>query len=201
MRGGRMEEVQHIWLTASGGPFFKTPQSEFALHHRATSAEPSHLEDGKTNHHRLATLMNKGFEVIEACRLFDVPPSRVEVMCTRNLRFIPCRVRGWSILAQFSVTDMRLLFCTRLLTRNGFPATSFPGHELTSAGLLPADMRKFKCLGLAYEAAEAVCQAVALNAADEVAVASFLDGEIGFDEIPRSSRTCFLQQKLGKWNL
>ena len=53
LRGGRMEEVERIWLTASGGPFLNTPQSEFRLDHRRAGAESSHLEDGAAHHHRL----------------------------------------------------------------------------------------------------------------------------------------------------
>jgi len=76
MRGGRMEEVQHIWLTASGGPFFKTPQSEFASITVQQALNHPTWKMGKRITIDSATLMNKGFEVIEACRLFDVPPSR-----------------------------------------------------------------------------------------------------------------------------
>src|SRR5580765_4989864 len=80
MRGGRAEEVQRIWLTASGGPFLKTPQSEFGSITVEQALNHPTWKMGKRITIDSATLMNKGFEVIEACRLFHVPPSQVEVI-------------------------------------------------------------------------------------------------------------------------
>ena len=148
--------------------------------------------------------MNKGFEVIEACRLFHVPPSQVEVIVhpQSTIHSMVEFVDG-SILAQFSVTDMRLPILYALTYPERIPSDlRFPVMDLRQLDFCPPDMKKFPCLRLAYEAAEAGgAKPVALNAADEVAVAAFLDGTIGFNDIPRSSRTCFLQRKLGKWNL
>src|SRR5207249_10879847 len=80
LRGGRMEEVARIWLTASGGPFRKTPQSEFASITVQQALNHPTWKMGKRITIDSATLMNKGFEVIEACRLFHVPPSQVQVI-------------------------------------------------------------------------------------------------------------------------
>jgi 1-deoxy-D-xylulose-5-phosphate reductoisomerase len=134
-----------------------------------------------------ATLMNKGFEVIEACRLFNLPPSRVLVMVhpQSTIHSMVEFVDG-SILAQFSVTDMRLPFYTLNLSRPHPSDMRFSVSDLRHLDFAPPDLKKFPCLRLAYEAIEAGrAKTVALNAADEVAVAAFLEGKIRFDQIPR----------------
>src|SRR5581483_7874550 len=75
MRGGRLEEVQHVWLTASGGPFLNTPKSRFKSITVEEALNHPTWKMGKRITIDSATLMNKGFEVIEACRLFHLPPS------------------------------------------------------------------------------------------------------------------------------
>ena len=109
LRGGRMEEVERIWLTASGGPFLNTPKSEFASITVQQALNHPTWKMGKRITIDSATLMNKGFEVIEACRLFNVPPDRVQVVVhpQSTIHSLVEFVDG-SILAQISVTDMRL---------------------------------------------------------------------------------------------
>jgi 1-deoxy-D-xylulose-5-phosphate reductoisomerase len=135
-----------------------------------------------------ATLMNKGFEVIEACRLFHVPPSQVQVIVhpQSTIHSMVEFVDG-SILAQFSVTDMRLPILYALTYPERVPSDMrFPVMDLRHLDFCPPDMSKFPCLRLAYEAAEVGgSKTIALNAADEVAVAAFLEERIGFDEIPQ----------------
>ncbi len=188
LRGGRMEEVQQIWLTASGGPFLKTPQSEFASITVQQALNHPTWKMGKRITIDSATLMNKGFEVIEACRLFHVPPSQVQVLVhpQSTIHSMVEFVDG-SILAQFSVTDMRLPILYALTYPERVPSNlRFPVMDLRHLDFCPPDMSKFPCLRLAYEAAEVGgAKTIALNAADEVAVAAFLDEQIGFDEIPR----------------
>jgi 1-deoxy-D-xylulose-5-phosphate reductoisomerase len=132
--------------------------------------------------------MNKGFEVIEACRLFHMPPSRVEVIVhpQSTIHSMVEFVDG-SILAQFSVTDMRLPILYALTYPDRVESDMrFSVRELRHLDFDAPDLKKFPCLRLAYEAAEAGGRkTVALNAADEMAVASFLEGEIRFDQIPR----------------
>ena len=127
--------------------------------------------------------MNKGFEVIEACRLFNLPPSQVQVIVhpQSTIHSMVEFVDG-SILAQFSVTDMRLPILYALTYPDRIASDMrFPVMDLRHLDFCPPDMEKFPCLGLAYEAAEAGgAKTVALNAADEVAVAAFLDGRIRF---------------------
>ena len=188
MRGGRMEEVERVWLTASGGPFRNTPASEFASITIEQALNHPTWKMGKRITIDSATLMNKGFEVIEACRLFHMPPSKVEVIVhpQSTIHSMVEFVDG-SILAQFSVTDMRLPILYALTYPDRIESDMrFSVSDLRHLDFDAPDLKKFPCLRLAYEAAEAGGRkTVALNAADEMAVASFLEGEIRFDQIPQ----------------
>ncbi|MGA7473937.1 MAG: 1-deoxy-D-xylulose-5-phosphate reductoisomerase [Candidatus Sulfotelmatobacter sp.] len=188
LRGGRIEEVERIWLTASGGPFLNMPRSEFSSITVEQALNHPTWKMGKRITIDSATLMNKGFEVIEACRLFHMSPSKVEVIVhpQSTIHSMVEFVDG-SILAQFSVTDMRLPILYALTYPERIQSDMrFPVRDLRHLDFSPPDMSKFPCLRLAYEAAEAGgARTVALNAADEVAVAAFLEGSIAFDEIPR----------------
>src|SRR5579863_4095335 len=186
MRGGRMNEVRQIWLTASGGPFLHTPGSQFSSITVEQALNHPTWKMGRRITIDSATLMNKGFEVIEACRLFNLPPSQVQVIVhpQSTIHSMVEFVDG-SILAQFSVTDMRLPILYALTYPERIESDMrFPVMDLRHLDFEPPDMGKFPCLGLAYEAAKAGgAKTVALNAADEVAVAAFLDGAIRFTEI------------------
>jgi len=188
MRGGRMEEVERVWLTASGGPFRNTPQSEFAAITVEQALNHPTWKMGKRITIDSATLMNKGFEVIEACRLFHMPPAKVEVIVhpQSTIHSMVEFVDG-SILAQFSVTDMRLPILYALTYPERIQSDMrFAVSDLRHLDFATPDMKKFPCLRLAYEAVEAGgAKTVALNAADEIAVAAFLEGKIRFDQIPR----------------
>jgi 1-deoxy-D-xylulose-5-phosphate reductoisomerase len=188
LRGGRMDEVARIWLTASGGPFLKTPKSEFASITVEQALNHPTWKMGKRITIDSATLMNKGFEVIEACRLFNVLADRVQVIVhpQSTIHSLVEFVDG-SILAQVSVTDMRLPILYALTYPERIPSElRFSISDLRHLEFCPPDMSKFPCLRLAYEAAAAGgAKTIALNAADEVAVAAFLDEQIGFEDIPR----------------
>src|ERR1700723_3273802 len=188
LRGGRMEEVDRIWLTASGGPFLNTPRSEFSSITPEQALNHPTWKMGRRITIDSATLMNKGFEVIEACRLFNIPPAKVEVLVhpQSTIHSMVEFVDG-SILAQFSVTDMRVPILYALTYPERIPSDMrFAVSDLRHLDFSPPDLKKFPCLRLAYEAAEiGGAKTVALNAADEVAVAAFLEGSIGFSDIPR----------------
>src|SRR6266852_1647548 len=203
LRGGRIEEVERIWLTASGGPFLNTPRTQFASITAEQALNHPTWKMGKRITIDSATLMNKGFEVIEACRLFQLSPRQVDVIVhpQSTIHSMVEFVDG-SILAQFSVTDMRLPILYALTYPDRIESDlRFPVMDLRHLDFCPPDMGKFPCLRLAYEAAEAGgAETIALNAADEVAVATFLDGCIRFDEIPRiiervlaATKTCQLE--------
>jgi 1-deoxy-D-xylulose-5-phosphate reductoisomerase len=201
LRGGRMEEVDRIWLTASGGPFLNTPRSEFSSITPEQALNHPTWKMGKRITIDSATLMNKGFEVIEACRLFNIPPAKVEVLVhpQSTIHSMVEFVDG-SILAQFSVTDMRLPILYALTYPERIQSDMrFQVSNLRHLDFSPPDMNKFPCLRLAYEAVEAGgAKTVALNAADEVAVAAFLEGCIAFDEIPRIIENAVSASNSGK---
>jgi 1-deoxy-D-xylulose-5-phosphate reductoisomerase len=187
MRGGRRNEVERIWLTASGGPFLNTPLIDFANITVEQALNHPTWKMGQRITIDSATLMNKGFEVIEACRLFGLPPGQVSVLVhpQSTIHSMVEFVDG-SLLAQLSVTDMRLPILYALTYPDRIESDlRFPVQELRRLDFSPPDFSKFPCLRLAYEAVEAGgAKTIALNAADEVAVAAFLEGSIGFPEIP-----------------
>jgi len=193
MRGGTAAEVRQIWLTASGGPFRNTPIEQFEHITPAQALKHPTWVMGQRITIDSATMMNKGFEIIEACRLFDLPPAKVRVAIhpQSTVHSLVEFIDG-SILAQISVTDMRLPILYALAYPERPDATPAPGltfdlAQLSQLDFAPPDLARFPCLRLAYEAAEsgpAAC--IALNAADEIAVAAFLEGRIPFLGIPRT---------------
>ncbi len=187
LRGGRMDEVERVWLTASGGPFLHTPREQFASITVAQALNHPTWKMGRRITIDSATLMNKGFEVIEAVRLFNTPPSRTKVVVhpQSTVHSMVEFVDG-SILAQVSVTDMRLPILYALAWPERIASDlRFDVLSLKHLDFSPPDLDKFPCLRLAYAAVEAGgAKTVALNAADEVAVAAFLDGKIPFLGIP-----------------
>ena len=201
LRAGRMEEVERIWLTASGGPFLNTPASQFVDITVEQALNHPTWKMGKRITIDSATLMNKGFEVIEACRLFNLPPRRVQVIVhpQSTIHSMVEFVDG-SILAQFSVTDMRLPILYALTYPERIASElRFPVMNLRHLEFSPPDMEKFACLRVAYAAAEAGgAKTAALNAADEVAVAAFLEGRIRFVDIPRVVEKVISATKVGK---
>ena len=189
MRGGKLDEVSAVWLTASGGPFLGKPKSEFGGITVEQALNHPTWKMGKRITVDSATLMNKGFEVIEACRLFNLPPNRVKVIVhPQSTIHSLVEFRDGSILAQLSVTDMRLPILYALTFPERLDSElKFDLSSLKRLDFCDPDFEKFPCLRLAYEAAEAGgAKTVALNAADEVAVAAFLDRIIGFEDIPRT---------------
>ena len=189
MRGGTPAEVKQIWLTASGGPFRELPLSDFEKITVAQALKHPTWVMGQRITIDSATMMNKGFEVIEACRLFDLPAAKVQVTVhpQSTIHSLVEYIDG-SILAQLSVTDMRLpiLYALSYPERVASSLT-FDMKTLGQLDFSQPDLAKFPCLRLAYEAAEAGgAHCIALNAADEIAVAAFLDGRISFNGIART---------------
>jgi len=134
-------------------------------------------------------MLNKGLEVIEACRLFDVTPSQVRVTIhpQSTVHSLVEYIDG-SILAQISVTDMRLpiLYALAFPERPASTLT-FDMAALSHLDFEPPDLERFPCLRLAFEAAQkGGAHCIALNAADEVAVEAFLSRQIPFTGIPRT---------------
>jgi 1-deoxy-D-xylulose-5-phosphate reductoisomerase len=189
LRGGAAGEVKQIWLTASGGPFRNTPLEDFAHITPAQALKHPTWVMGQRITVDSATMLNKGLEIIEACRLFNLPPAQVRVTVhpQSTIHSLVEYIDG-SILAQISVTDMRLpiLYALSYPERIASDLT-FDMAALSQLDFQQPDFERFPCLRLAYEAAAASqAHCIALNAADEVAVAAFLEGRIPFTGIPRT---------------
>ena len=189
MRAGEKRDVRRIWLTASGGPFRNLPLSQFeGITVEQALKHPTWVM-GRRITIDSATMLNKGLEIIEACRLFDLAPSAVKVTIhpQSTVHSLVEYIDG-SILAQISVTDMRL----PILYAMSYPERvesdlTFDMAALGQLDFSPPDFERFPCLRLAYEAAErGGAHSIALNAADEIAVEAFLERAIPFPGIPRT---------------
>ncbi len=187
LRSGSLKEIKRILLTASGGPFYgyqkdqlKDITVERALAHPTWNMGAKITIDS-------STLMNKGFEVIEAVHLFDVTPDQIEVLVHReSIMHSAVEYNDNSVIAQFSVPDMRL--CVQYALTHPVRAEAvIPQLDLTKVGALTfqkPDLETFTLLRLALDSI-AVGGAVpaTLNAANEIAVAAFLNRQIGFYRI------------------
>jgi 1-deoxy-D-xylulose-5-phosphate reductoisomerase len=190
--GRRPDEVRRLVLTASGGPFRTRARETFD---RVTPAEAlAHptWSMGRKITIDSATLMNKGLEVIEARWLFGVGGERVDVLIhPQSVVHSMVEFVDGTVLAQLGVTDMRLPIQYALSYPERWEA-AIPGMDFTRALRLDfevPDHESFPCLGLAYRALrEGGTLPAVLNAANEVAVAAFLDGRIGFPAIPEAIR-------------
>jgi len=189
MRVGAHREVKTIWLTASGGPFRQFPLEKFAGITPEQALKHPTWVMGRRITIDSATMLNKGLEIIEACRLFDVPPGKVRVTVhpQSTVHSLVEYVDG-SIMAQISVTDMRLPILYALAYPERPASTlTFDLATLSHLDFEPPDFERFPCLRLAYEAAEkGGAHCIALNAADEIAVEAFLERRIPFTGIPRT---------------
>jgi 1-deoxy-D-xylulose-5-phosphate reductoisomerase len=189
MRGGSPGEVRSIWLTASGGPFRTLPLEQFERITVEQALKHPTWVMGRRITIDSATMLNKGLEIIEACRLFGLPPQQVRVTVhpQSTVHSLVEFIDG-SLLAQLSVTDMRLpiLYALTYPERIASDLT-FNMETLKDLQFFPPDFVRFPCLRLAYEAAgRGGAHCIALNAADEVAVDAFLSGQISFPGIPRT---------------
>ncbi len=193
LRGGTAAEVKQIWLTASGGPFRNTPMEEFERITPAQALKHPTWVMGQRITIDSATMLNKGLEIIEACRLFNLPPERVKVTVhpQSTIHSLVEYIDG-SILAQISVTDMRLPILYALswperIAVEGKTPLTFDLGALSQLDFQQPDMARFPCLRLAYEAAGASQNhCIALNASDEIAVEAFLGGTLSFNGIART---------------
>lgn len=186
-RGLNAVGVRRILLTASGGPFRQTPLGD--LQHVTPEQACAHpnWSMGRKISVDSASMMNKGLELIEACWLFDAPPSKVEVVIHPQsvIHSLVDYVDG-SVLAQLGNPDMRTPISHALAWPERIDSGVLPLDLFAIARLdfLPPDEQRFPCLRLARQAAEAGGTVPAmLNAANEVAVAAFLNRRIRFPEI------------------
>jgi len=190
--GRRPAEVRRLVLTASGGPFRTRPRDTFAAITPEEALNHPTWSMGRKITIDSATLMNKGLEVIEARWLFDVPQARIEVLIhPQSVVHSMVEFVDGTVLAQLGVTDMRLPIQYALSHPEKWDA-AIPGLDWGSAMHLDFDLpdrERFPCLALAYEALERGGSVPAtLNAANEEAVAAFLDGRVAFTAIPDTIR-------------
>ena len=189
LHGRGTRELRRLILTASGGPFrgWSTARltevtAEQALKHPTWQMGPKITIDS-------ATLMNKGLEVIEAHWLFGAPASQISVVVhPQSIVHSIVELKDGSMIAQMGTTDMRLPIQYAFSYPDRWDAP-VPFLDLARCGSLTFEepaWGQFPCLSLAYRALEAERSLpIVLNAANEVAVASFLEGQLGFMEIPR----------------
>ncbi len=186
-RGLGVVGVRRILLTASGGPFRQTPLAELAdVTPEQACAHPT-WSMGRKISVDSASMMNKGLELIEACWLFDAKPSQVEVVIHPQsvIHSLVDYIDG-SVLAQLGNPDMRTPIANALAWPERIDSGVAPLDLFAIARLdfQAPDEERFPCLRLARQAAEAGNSAPAmLNAANEVAVAAFLDGRVRYLEI------------------
>ncbi len=188
LEGNRREDLQRILITASGGPFFQRDADTFSSIRPSDALKHPNWEMGRKITIDSATLMNKGLEVIEAKHLFDLDLSMIQVVVhPQSIIHSMVAYRDGSILAQLGVPDMKsaialaLSYPERLPLQQPLPDFS----ELGKFTFAEPDLKKFPCLAIAIEA----CQAggtfpAVMNAANEIAVASFLEEGLPFDKIP-----------------
>lgn len=183
------DDIKRIVLPASGGPFFDHTREQMAEASPALALDHPTWQMGPKITIDSATLMNKGFEVIEARWFLDLPVSKIDVIIHRQ-SIVHCLVEyaDGGVMAHMSTPDMQLPIQQALVHPERLPTQVEP-LDLTRVRTLsffPPDTARFPCLQLAYRAIERGGTATAvLNAANEVAVYAFLDGRIGFLDIPR----------------
>lgn len=184
LRAGRREEVARLILTASGGPFRVSSREEMAFVTPRQALNHPTWRMGDRITIDSATLMNKGFEVIEACWLFGFAPRDVEVLIhPQSTVHALIEYRDGSVIAQISTADMRMPI-QYALTYPERSEAAIPGLNWADARkweFHPPDWDRFPLLRLAYQCLETGGSACCtLNAADEIAVGAFLEGQIGF---------------------
>jgi 1-deoxy-D-xylulose-5-phosphate reductoisomerase len=195
--GRHAAEVRRILLTASGGPFLRKGLHE--LHDVTPDEAVAHPNwvMGRKISVDSATMMNKGLEVIEACLLFNTPPENVEVVIHPQsvIHSMVDYVDG-TVLAQMGNPDMRIPIAHAMAWPDRFDSGAEP-LDLFSVRRLDfetPDFERFPCLQRAYDAVRAgETMPAILNAANEIAVASFLDGQIRFTAIPDVISHCMNQ--------
>jgi 1-deoxy-D-xylulose-5-phosphate reductoisomerase len=187
LRAGRRSEVTRLLLTASGGPFRETPREELAAVTPAEALNHPTWKMGPRITIDSATMMNKGFEVIEACWLFGFTPDQVEVVIhpQSSVHAMVEYVDG-SVITQVSATDMRMpiQYALTYPERGPAPVPRLDWRQPRHWDFSAPDFEKFPLLRLSYEAQAAGGSATCtLNAADEVAVEAFLEERISFPAV------------------
>jgi 1-deoxy-D-xylulose-5-phosphate reductoisomerase len=180
--------VRRILLTASGGPFRTQPLEELSSVTPAQAVAHPNWDMGKKISVDSATMMNKGLEMIEACLLFNMKPEQIQVVLHPQsvIHSMVDYVDG-TVLAQMGCPDMRIPIAHALAYPERFESGASPLDifAVKHMDFEPADLARFPCLRLAYEAITAGgTMPTVLNAANEIAVEAFLNEQIRFTDIP-----------------
>ena len=187
LQGHRREDVRRIVLTASGGPFLHASPDELRKVTLDQALRHPNWTMGRKITIDSATMMNKGMEVIEAVWLFGLPVTAVDVLIhPQSIVHSLVEYRDGSMIAQLGVPDMKIPIAYALAFPHRLPRTDLSLDLLTSGPLqfLKPDLEKFPCLQMAYDAARrGGTMPAVLNAANECAVAAFIDERIGFCDI------------------
>lgn len=185
-------EVERLILTASGGPFYGLEREKIAQMTCREALKHPNWDMGAKITIDSATMMNKGFEVIEAMWLYGLPLERIDVVIHRqSVIHSLVEFRDGAVLAQLGAPDMRLpiQYAFTWPNRLSGPCNRLDLLHCADLTFLPPDGENFPCLELAREAAaQGGVKAAALNGANEVAVAAYLSDKIGFYDIPRLCR-------------
>lgn len=196
---GRLNEhgINSIILTASGGPFLNTDLSTFDSITPEQAVKHPNWSMGRKISVDSASMMNKGLELIEAHWLFNCPPEKLEVVIhPQSVIHSMVRYRDGSVLAQLGNPDMRtpIAYCLGLPERIDSGVGELDFGALSALTFQKPDFDRFPCLKLAYQAMNAGGAApCVLNAANEVAVAAFLDKRIKFTDIAQVVAHCLAQ--------
>ena len=196
---GRLNEhgIRSIILTASGGPFLTADLGTFDSITPTQAVKHPNWSMGRKISVDSATMMNKGLELIEAHWLFNCPPDKLEVVIhPQSVIHSMVRYRDGSVLAQLGNPDMRtpIAYCLGLPERIDSGVGDLDFDALSALTFQKPDFDRFPCLKLAYEAMNAGGAApCVLNAANEAAVAAFLDGQIKFTDIAKTVAHCLAQ--------
>ena len=196
---GRLNEhgINSIILTASGGPFLNTDLSTFDSITPEQAVKHPNWSMGRKISVDSASMMNKGLELIEAHWLFNCPPEKLEVVIhPQSVIHSMVRYRDGSVLAQLGNPDMRtpIAYCLGLPERIDSGVGELDFGALSALTFQKPDFDRFPCLKLAYQAMNAGGAApCVLNAANEVAVAAFLDKRIKFTDIAKVIAHCLAQ--------
>jgi 1-deoxy-D-xylulose-5-phosphate reductoisomerase len=199
LRGNHRSALKRILLTASGGPFFNREKGELASVTPQAALRHPNWTMGQKITIDSATLMNKGLEVIEAHWLFGVPVDQIAVhIHPESIVHSMVEYIDGSVIAQMGMPDMKIPIAYALAFPERLPVQSPPLDlfRLEKLSFYPPDDEKFPCLRLAYDACRrgSTLPAV-LNAANEIAVQAFLDGNIGFLDIPRVIQSVMQRHK------
>ena len=189
LHGRRRNEIRRLVLTASGGPFRNLPAADLARVTPDDALRHPTWQMGRKITVDSATLMNKGLEVIEARWLFGMTAREIDVVVhPQSVVHSMVELRDGSVIAQLSVTDMRLPIQYAFAYPDRWEG-ALPSLDISRLGtleFLPPDLDRFPCLRLAYDALkQGGAWPIALNAANEVAVDQFLAGRLTFSGIPR----------------